>query len=83
VAISLFLCWFNRPSIEPEYFGAINMIAPAKEKLPQNLQIAKQDGLTHLHQNDFLMNYVICVSQISFYLLFVLQYLNTYIPMLF
>jgi hypothetical protein len=24
-----FLFWFNRHSIEPEYFGAINMIAPA------------------------------------------------------
>jgi len=32
-----FLCWFNHPSIEPEYFGAINMIAPAK-----SLQAAKR-----------------------------------------
>jgi hypothetical protein len=43
-------------------FFLVNLVTD--EKPPQYLQIAKQNGLTHLHQSDFLMNYVVCVSQI-------------------
>ena len=31
-------CWLNRLSIEPEYFGAINMIAPARVTFLESLQ---------------------------------------------
>lgn len=45
-------------------FFFFNLVAD--DKPPQYLRITKQNGLTHLHQSDFLMNYVGCVYQIRF-----------------
>jgi hypothetical protein len=63
--------------IDAAYAVADDIVLIVNEKPPQNLQAAKQNGLMQLHQCDFPMNDVVCVSQIDFRILFGFNNLQT------